>query len=243
VAADLSSGDSGALLEVSGLRRAFVSQAETVWAVRDVSLAAHAGQFLCVQGASGSGKSTLIRLIAGLLPADSGRIVVDATEVGPLSEADRAKLRLETVGVVFQDDRLIEEFTVKENVSLPLEVRGMKTAEAFSRASVELARVNLSDVRDRLPGQLSGGQRQRVGIARALVGGRRILLADEPTGALDSKSAREVFELFRELCDDGMLAVVCSHDPLCQEYADVVLEMVDGRLHERSPAVVRSAAG
>ncbi|ACZ39887.1 MULTISPECIES: ABC transporter ATP-binding protein [Sphaerobacter] len=225
-----------ALLDVSGLHRAFVTPAETVCAVRDVTFSAYAGEFVCIYGASGSGKSTLLNLIAGLDVADSGTIHVNGVDVGALDEGGRARLRLETIGVVFQDHLLIDEFTAWENVALPLEVRGFTGAEARASALAELERVGLAGLEDRLPSQLSGGQRQRVGIARALVGQRRVLLADEPTGSLDSANSRALFALIRKLCDQGTLAVVCSHDPMCQEFADTVYEMVDGRLRQREVA-------
>ncbi|MBB5958621.1 putative ABC transport system ATP-binding protein [Saccharothrix tamanrassetensis] len=216
-------------LVVEGVSRSFVSAAETVRAVRDADLTAHQGEFVCVFGASGSGKSTLINLIAGLDTADAGRILVGQADLGLLGESRRARLRLETIGVVFQDHNLIEEFTALENVALPLEALGVGRRAALRQASAQLARVGLGGLGDRVPSRMSGGQRQRVGIARALVGERRVLLADEPTGALDSRSSRELFELIRVLCDQGSLAVVCSHDERCQELADTVYEMVDGR--------------
>lgn len=223
-------GADHALLDVQGLSRAFVSPAGTVRAVEDVSFTARAGRLVCVHGASGSGKSTLVNLLSGLLVPDAGRILVDSVPIEGATDAERSRLRLDTVGVVFQDVRLIEEFTVLENVALPLEARRVGHGEAFRRAASALDRVGLSGVRDRFPGTLSGGQCQRVGIARALVGGQRLLLADEPTCALDPGTSREVFELFRALCDEGVLVVVCSHDPLSLEFADVVMEMSDGRL-------------
>ncbi|PJE97814.1 ABC transporter ATP-binding protein [Streptomyces carminius] len=219
---------------MSGVCRAYRSAAETVWAARDVEFTARAGEFVCVHGASGSGKSTLLNLLAGLDLPDSGEIRVGDVDVGTADEARRAALRLRTVGVVFQEHNLIEEFTAAENVALPLEARGLPVGEAHEEALAQLARVGLSGPADRLPWQLSGGQRQRVGVARALTGRREILLADEPTGALDSAATRDLFGLFRELCDEGVLAVVCSHDPRCREYADTVHEVVDGRLEFRS---------
>ena len=191
---------------------------------------AHRGEFVCVFGASGSGKSTLLNLLAGLDLADSGEIQVGGHNVGVLDESGRAGLRLRTVGVVFQDDNLLEEFTAAENVALPLEALGASRKAAEEEARRQLARVGLSALENRFPHQLSGGQRQRVGIARALTGERAVLLADEPTGSLDSATSREIFALVQELCDGGLLAVVCSHDPLCRGFADTVYEMKDGRL-------------
>lgn len=223
-----------ALVTVTGVTRAYRSAVETVWAAHDVNLTAHPGEFVCIYGSSGSGKSTLINLLAGLDGAEAGDVRVGGVEVGALSEDGRAWLRLHTVGVVFQDPNLIDEFTAAENVALPLEARGMNEREAHSQALDQLRRVGLAGLENRLPAQMSGGQRQRVGIARTLVGERRILLADEPTGALDSKNSVAIFGLVRQLCDEGVLAVVCSHDERCREYADTVYEMVDGRLVARS---------
>jgi putative ABC transport system ATP-binding protein len=217
-------------LEASGVTRSFVSKAETVWAVRDVSLTARPGELVLVSGASGSGKSTLVNLIAGLDRPDCGRITVAGIDVTALDEAGRTRLRLEQVGVVFQEHRLIDEFTAAENVALPLQARGVPAVEALREAAGLLARVGLAGLERRRPYQLSGGQRQRVGIARALAGDRRVVLADEPTGSLDSATSLEVFSLLRRLCDEGVLVVLCSHDLGARAFADHHLEMVDGTL-------------
>lgn len=214
---------------LSGVTRTFETSAETVHAVRDADLAIPAGTFACLFGASGSGKSTLLNLIAGLDSATRGSVVVLGTAMDALDEDGRARLRLEHVGVVFQDDNLIEEFTAAENVALPLEVLGAGRADAASDARGQLARVGLEGLGRRFPAQLSGGQRQRVGIARALVGRRRLLLADEPTGALDSANSRALFALLRALADEGTTVILATHEPLAREYADSVFEMVDGR--------------
>ncbi len=231
-------GGSDPLISIEGLTRTYLTEAETVWAVRDATLTADAGEFVCIFGASGSGKSTFLNIVAGLDVADSGTVRVAGKDVAALDEVGRADLRMRSVGVVFQDHNLIDEFTALENVALPLEVRGLPRAEASVAASRELSRVGLDGLADRYPHQLSGGQRQRVGIARALVGDRKVLLADEPTGALDSRNSRALFQLIRQLCDNGTLAIVCSHDLACQEYADSVFEMVDGQVLPRSRAVV-----
>lgn len=222
------------LIRARGVCKSYRSEVETVWAARDVEFAARAGEFVCIYGASGSGKTTLLNLLAGLDSADSGEIVVAGVNVTGASERERAALRRRVVGVVFQDHHLIDEFTAAENVALPLEASGIAAAEARSEALAELARVGLVELADRLPRQLSGGQRQRVGVARALAGRRSILLADEPTGALDTAATLELFGLIRSLCDAGILAVVCSHDPRCRTYADRLYEAIDGRLEPRT---------
>lgn len=218
------------LISVEGATKAYTTAVEAVWAAREVRLHAHAGEFVCVFGASGSGKSTLLNLLAGLDLPDAGTVQVGGQDVVALDESGRARLRLSTVGVVFQDYNLLEEFTVVENVALPLEATGADLSHARDEALRQLDRVGLSGLEARFPHQLSGGQRQRVGVARALTGDRAILLADEPTGALDSTATGELFALIRTLCDGGLLAVVCSHDPLCRTFADSVYEMTDGRL-------------
>jgi putative ABC transport system ATP-binding protein len=222
-------GAAMAALTLNDVSRCFAASPEPVWAVRDASFSVDAGSFVCLVGASGAGKSTLLNVIAGLDSATSGTILVDDTDVGALSEEQRARLRLERVGVVFQDHNLIEEFTACENVMLPLEVLGVRVAEARDRAEAELDRVGLDGLGERYPAQLSGGQRQRVGIARALVGGRRLLLADEPTGALDSVNSRALFELLRGLCDQGTTVLLGTHELMSQDFADTIYEMRDGR--------------
>ncbi|WP_319804712.1 ABC transporter ATP-binding protein [Nocardioides malaquae] len=207
-----------------------MSEAETVKAVDEVDLVAHRGEFIGLFGHSGSGKTTLLNLLAGLDMASSGELVVAGLQLRGASEERRIELRRESIGMVHQSDYLIEEFTALENVCLPLEARGIRGKVAEEEAGELLSRVGLEGYRDRLPRQLSGGQRQRVGIARALTGGRQILLADEPTGALDSANSEAIFELLRGLCDEGRLVVVASHDPACRRHATRVISMLDGRI-------------
>lgn len=218
------------LIRAAQLSRHYVSEAETVKAVDEVDLVARPGEFIGLFGHSGSGKTTLLNLLAGLDVADSGDLVVAGLQVNGSSEERRIQLRRESIGMVHQSDYLIEEFTALENVCLPLEARGIRGTLAEHEASELLHRVGLDGYRDRLPRQLSGGQRQRVGIARALTGGRQILLADEPTGALDSANSEAIFQLLRELCDEGRLVVVASHDPACRRHATRVISMQDGRI-------------
>jgi len=230
------------VISARGLGRQFLTTAEEVWAVRDVDLDIRAGIFVCLLGASGSGKTTLLNLIAGLDVATTGYVEVVGRRVGDLSDAERTRLRLESVGVVFQDHNLIEELSAAENVALPLEVAGQRSSEAITDAGRALAGVGIGDLVERLPAQLSGGQRQRVGIARALAGSRRILLADEPTGALDTDNTERLFELIRKMCDDGHTAVVATHDHLAKNYADEVHELVDGGIRRLDNTLHRPVA-
>lgn len=229
-------GSARALIEVTGATRAYVGAVETVWAARDVDLSVNAGELVVIYGASGSGKTTLLNLIAGLDRPDSGSVIVADQDVGQLSQGAKADLRLRTVGVVFQEHRLLEEFTALENVMLPLEARGWSFEASQAAARLELSRVGLLALDDRYPAEMSGGQRQRVGIARALVGDRRIILADEPTGSLDSAASHELFTVIRSLCDQGTLAILFTHDPASHHFADRMFEMVDGCLRQRSLA-------
>jgi len=185
---------------------------------------------VCLFGHSGSGKTTVLNLIAGLDLPTGGSVTVAGVNVHTASSETRIRLRRETVGMVHQSDVLIEEFTAAENVALPMEATGIATDLALDEAVRLLERVGLDSHSHRLPSQLSGGQRQRVGIARALSGGRKILLADEPTGSLDSRNAAAIFDLLSDLARDGTLVIVASHDPACHERADRSLEMLDGQV-------------
>lgn len=222
-------GPTETVIRLRDVGRSFVSPSETVWAVREATLDIRAGMFVCVFGASGSGKSTLLNLMAGLDLPTTGTVEVAGHDIGALSERQRSRLRLERIGVVFQDHNLIEEFSAAENVMLPMEVLGLPVPAARSAAMAMLERVGMAGFGERYPAQLSGGQRQRVGVARALAGSRRILLADEPTGSLDSTTSRAVFDFLGSLRDDGTTVVVATHDLMSREYADEVVELADGR--------------
>lgn len=221
----------GPRILVEGAVRRFRLQAETIMALDGADLVARSGTMVCIHGPSGSGKTTLLNCIAGLDRLDEGRITVDGVDVAQLDTKASARMRLTTMGVVFQGDGLIEEFTAVENVTLPLEASGQKFVDVQEQAVAMLKRVGVERLAERLPRDMSGGQRQRVGIARALIGGRSILVLDEPTAALDRNNSRQLFATLAGLRDEGTVVVVCSHDPLAAEQADVVYEMVDGRLH------------
>ena len=210
--------------------RTFTRPAEVIRAVDGVSFEADRGEFVCLFGHSGSGKTTLLNLLAGLDIPTSGNISVAGLRVDELSHEDRTRMRREVVGMIHQSHLLIDEFSAAENVALPLEARGMNTTLAIAEAQELLASVGLAGYGDRYPGEMSGGQQQRVGIARALSGGRAILLADEPTGSLDSQNARSIFELLQSLASQGTLVIVASHDPACKDYATRAVEMLDGKI-------------
>ncbi|GAA1409363.1 macrolide ABC transporter ATP-binding protein [Glutamicibacter uratoxydans] len=217
-------------IRIQGVSRIYTSEAETVVAVDSIDFTAQEGEFICLHGASGSGKTTILNLLAGLVEPSSGEITVAGNDLGTMSQENKTKLRRTVVGMVHQDDALIDEFTAVENVALPLEVDETPLDVALTAALHELDRVGLADLAKRFPHQMSGGQRQRVGIARALIGNRKILLADEPTGSLDSRSAQTVYEILSEIAASGVLVIVASHDPECRKYATRVLEVRDGSL-------------
>lgn len=220
------------MISLRDVHLTYTSPVETVAALDGVDLDVLAGEFVAVFGTSGSGKTTLLNVIAGLQQPDSGTALVNGRDIAHLREPEQAALRLKEVGVVFQDNNLIPEFTAQENVVLPVRARGMEPSVAALEARGRLAQVGLSGLERRYPSQLSGGQKQRVGIARALAGDRMILLADEPTGALDSETSRAIFDLLRSLADTGICIVLATHDPLVRAEADRILTMTDGRIVE-----------
>ena len=202
-------------------------------AVSDVNFSVMEGEFSAIIGPSGSGKSTLMNLIGCLDKATSGSLLIDDVPVENLSSDELADLRLQKIGFVFQNFQLLAGSTALENVELPLTYAGVSYKERKARAEEALARVALSDRMDFMPNQLSGGQKQRVAIARALVNEPRILLADEPTGALDSKSGRQVMDLFEELNRDGVTVLIITHDTGIAERVGSMLEIRDGILTDR----------
>jgi ABC-type lipoprotein export system ATPase subunit len=223
-------------VSLRGVNVTYCPSGDAVHALRDVQFDLAYGEFACVLGASGSGKSTLVNVIAGLQPPDDGSVQVAAREWNGTSEQQRSRLRLEHVGVVFQDNNLIHEFTARENVALPLEASGHSYSTAGDAADHLMSLVGLDGLGDRFPRQLSGGQRQRVGIARALSGNRKILLADEPTGALDSANSRALFAVFRSLARQGTAVLLVTHDLECRPFVDQVYRMSDGRLTRGHPS-------
>ena len=204
--------------------------ATAVTALDRVSLAIAPGELVAVMGPSGSGKSTLLNVAGGLDRPTSGRVLIEGEDLTAMSGADLARLRRRRMGFVFQDYNLIPSLTAAENVSLPLELDGERISQARRHARHALDLLGLMDLSDRYPDAMSGGQQQRVAIARALVGDRRFVLADEPTGALDSHTGEEVLRVLRERCDAGIAGLLVTHEARHAAWADRVVFLRDGRV-------------
>jgi putative ABC transport system ATP-binding protein len=199
-----------------------------VHALDGVSLAIHPGELVAVMGPSGSGKSSLLNVAGGLDRPTSGRVVVAGEDLTTMSPRQLAELRRRKVGFVFQDYNLIPSLTAAENVGLPLEFDGVRTRQARKQARAALELMGLDDLADRYPDAMSGGQQQRVAIARALVGSRRLVMADEPTGALDTHTGEEVLRVLRKRCDDGASGLLVTHEARHAAWADRVVFIRDG---------------
>jgi putative ABC transport system ATP-binding protein len=217
-------------LELRDVGRVHGAGHTRVVSLADVSLALYPGELLAVMGPSGSGKSTLLALAGGLDQPTSGSVLVDGVDLASMSVAQRAALRRHEIGYVFQQYNLIDGLTAAENVALPLELDGTGRRAATATALVALDAVGLAELADRFPPQLSGGEQQRVAIARAFVGTRSLLLADEPTGALDSVTGEHTLRLLRSHCEDGGSALLATHDARFAAWADRILFLEDGRL-------------
>ena len=224
------------LLRLADVTRVHGTGATAVHALRGVSLDVVAGELVAVMGPSGSGKSTLLHLAGGLDLPTGGTVEVDGTDLTGLDQTGRARLRRTALGYVFQDFNLIPALTAAENVGLPRELDGAAPAQARVEALEALAEVGLAEAADRFPDELSGGEQQRVAIARAVVGTRRLILADEPTGALDTDTGEEVLRLLRRRCDAGAGGVLVTHEPRHAAWADRVVFLRDGRVVDESPS-------
>jgi putative ABC transport system ATP-binding protein len=206
------------------------SGAQRVDALVDVDLELMAGELVAVTGRSGSGKTTLLNLAGALDEPTSGEVIAGGQNLAALNKSELARIRRVSVGYVFQQFNLLPSLTAAENVSLPLELDGMKPAEARRFAEISLAELGLAGMEDRYPDQLSGGEQQRVAIARGLVGPRSVLLADEPTGALDEATSESILRALRARCDDGAAALLVTHEPAYAAWADRVVRLRDGRV-------------
>jgi putative ABC transport system ATP-binding protein len=220
----------GTVLEIRGVRKTFDAEVAPVRALRGVDLDVPRGAFIAVTGPSGCGKSTLLHLVAGLERPDEGSITVGGIDVGGAAEDDLARLRRSDIGIVFQFFNLLDDMSALDNVALAAMLGGSKRRAAEVRARDLLDVLGLADKAGATPPTLSGGQRQRLAIARALANEPTILLADEPTGALDTEGGREVLELFRRLHRDGQTIVMVTHNAEVAAGADQIAGMADGRM-------------
>lgn len=221
-------------IRLEGAGRAFGAAHMLVVALHPTDLAVREGELVAIMGPSGSGKSTLLSLVGGLDRPTDGRVIVDGQDLASLDPRGLALLRRRTVGYVFQELNLLTGLTAVENVALPLELDGANVGEARRAALRALESVDMASLGDRFPDDLSGGEQQRVAIARAVVGGRRIILADEPTGALDSINGEVVMRLLRRHCDEGGAALLVTHDAAHAAWADRVVFLRDGRIVDES---------
>jgi len=223
------------MLKMTGLSKVYRTELVETYALRDFSIAVDEGEFVAVTGPSGSGKTTFLT-IAGLLEAfTGGSYTIDGIEAASLDDNARSRIRNEKIGFIFQAFNLIPDLNVADNVEVPLRYRGMRAAERQRRSREALERVGLGARARHHPAELSGGQQQRVAIARALAGGPRLLLADEPTGNLDTQMARSVMELLETLHRDGATIVMVTHDPQLAARAQRNVHVIDGRVLDVSP--------
>jgi putative ABC transport system ATP-binding protein len=223
-----------AALELRQITRVYGSGPTEVHALREIDLSVRPGELVAVMGPSGSGKSTLLTIAGTLERPSDGEVLIADRDAASLSRNDRARLRRRSIGYVFQDFNLIPGLTAVENVALPLELDGVRVKPARAAALEALSRLDLAERGDRFPDELSGGESQRVAIARAVVGQRHLLLADEPTGALDSVNGEAVMRMLRVACRDGVAGVVVTHDAQLASWADRVVFLRDGRVVDQT---------
>jgi putative ABC transport system ATP-binding protein len=222
------------VLQLQELTRIHGSGATEVHALRGIDFDVFPGELVAVMGPSGSGKSTLLTIAGGLDTPTSGRVVVEGTDITAVSRKQLAALRRRSIGYVFQDYNLIPALTAAENIALPRELDGTSARKARKEAMTALAEMDLEALADRFPDEMSGGQQQRVAIARALVGDRRLVLADEPTGALDSETGESVLALLRSRCEAGAAGVMVTHEPRFAAWADRVVFLRDGSVVDQT---------
>jgi putative ABC transport system ATP-binding protein len=223
-----------ATLSMRAVSKTYGEGLNEVHALREVDLEVAPGELVAVMGPSGSGKSSLLTIAGTLEDATAGEVVVEGASVGGMDRAERSALRRRSIGFVFQDFNLLAGLTAEENVAMPLELDGTAQRDARRLARLALDELGLADRRDHFPDDLSGGERQRVAIARAIVGERRLLLADEPTGALDSVNSEAVMRLLRDITRRGASAVVVTHEAQLAGWADRVVFLRDGRLVDQT---------
>jgi putative ABC transport system ATP-binding protein len=220
------------LIEIQNIGKDYQEGESTVQAIKEMSFFIDDGEFVSIMGQSGSGKSTMLSILGGLNHPTRGRILLDALDVYKLSSEQRADLRSEYIGIIFQSFQLIPYLTVLENVKLPMAITGRKAREQDKMARDVLDRVGLANKADRLPDQISGGEQERVAIARAIVNKPPILLADEPTGSLDTKTADEIMNLLKELNREGQTIIMVTHNPEACKHTSRTIMVRDGSCSE-----------
>jgi putative ABC transport system ATP-binding protein len=226
-----------ALIQLQGIRKVFYTDEVETHALSDVHLEIRQGEYIAISGPSGCGKTTLLSILGLLDTPSDGEYLLDGRPVAGLDAADRARVRNRQIGFIFQAFNLIGDLTVYENVELPLTYRGMSANERKERVHAALDRVGMSHRVKHFPAQLSGGQQQRVAVARAVAGDPAILLADEPTGNLDSANGEQVMDLLRELHRNGATICMVTHDPRYAAHADRSVNLFDGRVVDEQPTV------
>ncbi|WP_437086857.1 ABC transporter ATP-binding protein [Streptomyces sp. enrichment culture] len=232
------------MVVVDGVHRTFGSGERAVHALRGASFEVARASLTALKGRSGSGKTTLLNLVGGLDAPSGGTVTVDGTDLAGLDEAGLLALRRDRIGFVFQSFGLIPVLTAAENVGVPMRMRGVPAKEREERARTLLALVGLAEHAEQRPGELSGGQQQRVAVARALANEPALIIADEPTGQLDSETGRSIMQLLRAVArSEGVTVLVATHDPVLLELADEVVELRDGRIAGPDPDGDRAARG
>ena len=218
------------MIKLTDIKKVFRTEDVETWALREVSLEVKAGEFVAIMGPSGCGKSTLLNILGLLSSPTEGTYMLDGKDVSTLSESDRIKLRKGALGFVFQSFNLIDELNVSENIELPLLYMGVSAKDRKEAVKAVIDRVAMGHRAKHFPAQLSGGQQQRVAIARAVISNPKLILADEPTGNLDSKNGREVMELLKELHREGTTIVMVTHSQRDASYADRIINLFDGQI-------------
>lgn len=229
---------SDALISMQGISKVFLTDEVETHALSEVEFGIQPGEFVSISGPSGSGKTTLLSILGLLDTATGGTYSLNGTDVSNLTASERARVRNREIGFIFQSFNLIGDLNVFENVELPLTYRGMASSERRERANAALDRVGMTHRAKHMPSQLSGGQQQRVAVARAVCGDPSILLADEPTGNLDSGNAAAVMDLMTELHQGGATICMVTHDPRWAEHADRTIHLFDGQVVDEQVAVI-----
>ena len=220
------------MIQLENIKKIFRTEEVETWALREVNLEVKEGEFVAIMGPSGCGKSTLLNILGLLDNPSEGKYLLDGKEVSTLKESERTDIRKGVIGFVFQSFNLIDELNVYENIELPLLYMGVPAKERKRRVEAAMDRMAISHRRKHFPNQLSGGQQQRVAIARAVLANPKLILADEPTGNLDSKNGKEVMNLLSELHQEGTTVIMVTHSQHDASYADRIVRLYDGEIVE-----------